>query len=65
MVSFLGDTVKYTCEIILTTAHGTDAPDKYVFQNIVNMALKDALNKPTTPYYVINTAVTGVTGDIE
>ena len=65
MVSMLGETVKYTCEIILTTAHSTEAPHQIEFQNIVNMALRDALNRPTTPYYVINTAVTEVTGDIE
>ena len=64
-MSMLGETVKYTCEIILTTAHGTEAPHIIEFQRIVDMAVKDALNKPTTPYYVINTAVTGVTGDIE
>ena len=64
-MSMLGETVKYSVEIILTTAHGTSAPSIYEFQHIVNTALRDALNKPTTPYYVINTAVTGVTGDIE
>ena len=64
-MTLLGETVKYTCEIILTTAHGTEAPSIYEFQHIVDMAVKDALNKPTTPYYVINTVVTGVTGDIE
>ena len=64
-MTFLGETVKYTCEIILTTAHGTEAPDKWAFAHTVNMALRDALNNPTTPYYVINTVCTEVTGDIE
>jgi hypothetical protein len=64
-MSFLGDTVKYTCEVILTTAHGTEAPPMLEFQHIVDMALKDALNNPTTPYYVIHTVCTEVTGDIE
>ena len=64
-MTLLGETVKYSVEVILTTAHGTEAPPMLEFQHIVDMALKDALNKPTTPYYVIHTAVVGMTGDIE
>lgn len=50
--------VEYMVEIRLVTAHGQSAPSADAFERIVQDAIKQKFNVPTTPYYCSSVTVT-------
>ena len=60
-MSMLGETVKYTCEVTIVTAHGQPTLTGTGFHDELMAALQSYLNKPTTPYYVSEVNVFGMT----